>query len=169
MGSSFLTMGEKIPDEELHRHSLYDEYGFWAEETAMSGWFRCLALVIGERTEIPDWLGELRDKWAISHLVGTINDVSGDYITTHERKAAILEISKVTLQRLLNFGGDFYAAFPATLPECECSICREPLTLSVKAGTIEIGVCHTRLVGGMKRSFWPAATIGLIATEPRDD
>lgn len=154
MGSSWVSLGEVIPDDQ---RSVWHgkTYGFWAKDGPLIDWYAAMGEVITANAAAPDWLKELGAHWL------TLNELSGagyvpdqlkESIVDEQRRLAVIEAASDVMQRALDSGGDYYRAFPSTMPKCTCGKCPTPsLTLGQKIGFLEVGSNFARLLCGFTK------------------
>src|SRR5262245_51766271 len=119
MGSSYVTLGKRIPGDEQTKW-LGVTYGFWVKDGPLIALLTGLGELIDADAAAPGWLKELRSHWVDLEEIaggGCVRAGFGDYVSDDQRRLIMLDVVLAAMQRLLDFNGDYYQAFPCTRPK----------------------------------------------------
>lgn len=159
MGSHFISIGEKIPEDQ-QTPWVGETYGFWVSPDPYVRWFTACGAMIDRTPSAPDWLRSVRAEWAMHLEAEAGSGVGGGGLEAARQypdgRRVLFEIAVATLEKLLDAGGDLYKAFPEvqlkeTDPQRSFS-----LRFSDKLGLLEVGANFLRLVlgGGFQREHF---------------
>lgn len=91
MGSSFVEFRSK---------------GFWVRDGSLEIWLALLVEQIDRDPSPPTWLRDLREQWHIATMGfnGCVPTELNEYLTTTERTAVALTLSKQAMRQLVTYG-----------------------------------------------------------------